>query len=71
MRELIVEQHKRTCFEKMTRYSQSINGFYFEMVDDLYIKNEHEYQQDFQGIRLVQLMQVMQDLDMFDGDYEL
>ena len=65
MRECIVEQHKRTCFEKMTRASQSIDGFYFENVDGLYSKNERVFQLDFQGIRFVQLMQVMQDLDMF------
>ena len=66
MRECIVEQHKRTCFEKMTRSSQSIDGFYFEFYDGKYAKNEHEFQVDFQGIRFIQLMQVMQDLDMFE-----
>lgn len=66
MSEYIVEQHKRTCFEKLTRTSQSVDGFYFEFIDEHYIKNEHIFQLDFQGIRLVQLMQVMEDLDMFD-----
>lgn len=66
MSEYIVEQHKRTCFEKLTRTSQSVDGFYFEFIDEHYIKNEHIFQLDFQGIRLIQLMQVMEDLDMFD-----
>ena len=66
MKNCIVEQHKRTCFEKIMRPSNPINGYYFECVDDMYIKNEHEFQIDFQGIRLVQLMQVMTDLDMFE-----
>ena len=67
MREYIVEQHKRTCFEKITRSSQSIDGFYFEFVDGLYMKNEHVYQVDFQGNRFLQLMRIMNDLDMFEG----
>ena len=68
MRSCIVDQHKRTCYDKMMRTSQSIDGFYFECVDDLYIRNEHEFQVDFQGIRMLQLMQVMKDLDMFEED---
>ena len=68
MKSCIVDQHKRTCYDKLTRSSQSIDGFYFECIDDLYIKNEHEFQVDFQGIRLIQLMQVMKDLDMFERD---
>ena len=48
------------------RSSQSINGFYFECIDDMYMGNEHKFQVDFQGIRLIQLMQVMKDLDMFE-----
>lgn len=66
MREYVVEQHKRTCFEKLTRSSQSVDGFYFELIDDLYIRNEHVFQLGFQGLRILQLMQVMEDLDMFD-----
>ena len=66
IRECIVEQHKRTCFEKITRSSQSVDGFYFEYIDGIYSKNEHEFQVDFQGIRFVELMQVMKDLDMFE-----
>jgi hypothetical protein len=66
VKECIIEQHMRTCFEKITRSSQSIDGFYFEYADGLYMKNEHEFQVDFQGIRFVQLMQVMKDLDMFE-----
>ena len=65
IKECIIEQHIRTCFEKITRSSQSIDGFYFECVDDLFVKNEHDFQIDFQGIRFIQLMQVMNDLDMF------
>lgn len=66
MDECILEQHRRTCFEKLTRSSGSVNGFYIEFYDGLYVKNEHEFQVDFQGIRFVQLMQVMQDLRMFE-----
>ena len=68
MRICIVEQHKRTCYDKITRATQPINGYYFECIDDLYIKNEYEFQVEFQGIRLVQLMQVMDDLDMFERE---
>jgi hypothetical protein len=67
MQECVVEQHKRTCFEKITRPSQSVDGYYFEFIDGKYVKNEHVFQLDFQGIRLVQLMQVMKDLDMLEG----
>ena len=66
MKEYIIQQHIRTCFEKLTRTSQSVDGFYFELIDDVYIKNEHIFQVDFQGLRILQLMQVMKDLDMFD-----
>ena len=66
MREFVVEQHKRTCFEKLTRSSQSVDGFYFEEIDGLYVRNEHVFQIDFQGLRILQLMQVMEDLDMYD-----
>lgn len=68
MTECIVEQHKRTCRDKMMRATGSVDGFYFEFVDDKYIKNEHDFQVDFQGIRLIQLMQVMKDLDMFSRE---
>ena len=66
VKECIIEQHIRTCYEKITRSSQSIDGFYFESADGLFIRNEHEFQIDFQGIRFIQLMQVMKDLDMFE-----
>lgn len=66
MKDYIIQQHIRTCFEKLTRTSQSVDGFYFELIDDVYIKNEHNFQLDFQGLRILQLMQVMKDLDMFD-----
>lgn len=66
MKSCIVDQHKRTCYDKLMRSSQSINGFYFECIDDMYMGNEHKFQVDFQGIRLIQLMQVMKDLDMFE-----
>lgn len=65
MQDCIISQHKRTCYEKITRPSRSVNGFYFEYVNGSYMKNEHEFQVDFQGNRFVQLMQVMYDLDMF------
>ena len=66
MKNCIVEQHIRTCNDKLMRPSQSINGFFFERVDDRFIKNQYGFQVDFQGNRFIQLMQVMKDLDMFD-----
>ena len=67
MEECIINQHIRTCFDKLTRSSNNVYGFYFECMGDLYVKNEYGFQVDFQGNRFVQLMQVMDDLDMFDG----
>ena len=67
MEECIINQHLRTCFDKLTRSSNNVYGFYFECMGDLYVKIEYGFQVDFQGNRFVQLMQVMDDLDMFDG----
>ena len=66
MKNCIVDQHRRTCYDKITRATQSVYGYYFEYIDGLYMRNEYEFQVDFQGIRLIQLMQVMTDLDMFE-----
>ncbi|MDF2854637.1 MAG: hypothetical protein K0Q87_488 [Neobacillus sp.] len=60
MQQWLVEQHYITAFEKML---QNRDGFYYEVIDGLYIK-KHDFDMDFQGIRMIQLMQVMKDLDM-------
>ena len=66
MKDCIIAQHVRTCYDKLMRPSGSVYGFFFDKVNDKYLKNQFQFQVDFQGIRFVQLMQVMQDLDLFD-----
>ncbi len=56
----LIQQHYMTAFEKML---QDRDGFYYEIVDGKYIKRE-EFSIDFQGIRLIQLSQVMKDLEV-------
>lgn len=56
----IVEQHYMTALDKMI---QGRDGFYYEIIDGRYIR-KHEFVLDFQGIRMIQLAQVMRDLDM-------
>lgn len=56
----LVEQHYVTAFDKML---QGRDGFYYEVIDGRYIR-KHEFGFDFQGIRMLQLAQVMKDLDM-------
>ena len=58
----LCEQHYFTAFNKLM---QGRDGFYYELIDDLYRK-KHDYDMGFQGIRLIQLMQIMKDLDMLD-----
>ena len=60
MKKWLIEQHYITAFEKML---QNRDGFFYEYNDDLYIK-KHDFKIDFQGIRMIQLMQIMKDLDM-------
>lgn len=62
MENWIVEQHKITAFNKMV---EGRDGYYFECIDgDTYAKKRDVYP-DFQGIRMIQLNQVMKDLDMW------
>ena len=61
MHKWLVEQHYYTAFEKML---QRRDGFYYEIVDGIYHSRGYQFKIDFQGIRMVQLMQVMKDLDM-------
>lgn len=56
----LIQQHYMTAFEKML---QDRDGFYYEIIDGKYIKRE-EFYIDFQGIRLIQLSQVMRDLEV-------
>lgn len=60
MKDWLVEQHYITAFEKIL---QNRDGFYYEIIENQYIK-KHDFKMDFQGIRMIQLMQVMKDLDM-------
>lgn len=60
MKEWVVEQHYLTAFDKMI---QGRDGFYYEIIDGKYVK-KHDFEMDFQGIRMIQLAQVMRDLDM-------
>lgn len=59
----IVKQHQKTAFNKML---QGRNGYFFEIIDGLYHKKADTYA-EFQGIRLLQLMRVMMDLDMLEN----
>lgn len=56
----LIQQHYITAFEKML---QNRDGFYYEIIDSKYIRRE-EFYIDFQGIRLIQLSQVMRDLEV-------
>ena len=60
MKEWLIKQHYETAFEKML---QGRDGFYYEMIGNSYVQRR-EFDLSFKGIRLVQLMQVMIDLDM-------
>lgn len=59
----IVKRHQMVAFNKLVA---GRDGFHFELVDDIYIRKVIP-EPDFQGIRLIQLMQVMKDLDMLEG----
>lgn len=56
----LIQQHYITAFDKML---QGRDGFYYEIIDGVYLK-KHDFGIDFQGIRMIQLSQVMQDLNM-------
>lgn len=58
----IVKQHEKTAFEKIL-YGR--DGYYIENIEGVYVY-KHDMYPDFQGIRLIQLNQVMKDLDMFE-----
>lgn len=60
MKNWIVEQHYLTALDKMI---QGRDGFYYEIIDGRYVR-KHEFGLAFQGIRMIQLAQVMRDLDM-------
>ena len=60
----IVKRHEAVAREKLL---QGRDGFYFERIDDLYVPSEHLAEPGFKGLRLLQLMQVMKDLDMLEN----
>lgn len=63
MREWIIYQNEVTALEKVLR-SQSLDGYIFERVDDKYARTGKYPTTDFQGVRLVNLLQIMKDLDV-------
>ena len=62
MKNWLINQHFETAFEKLM---QGRDGFYYELIDGEYVK-KYDFDLDFQGIRMIQLMQIMKDLDMFN-----
>ena len=60
----IVKRHETVAREKLL---QGRDGFYFERIDDLYVPAGHLDEPGFKGLRLLQLMQVMKDLDMLEN----
>lgn len=58
----IITQHIIIATNKL---AQGRDGFYFEMIDGIYIRKQLP-EPDYQRLRLVQLMQVMEDLDMLE-----
>ena len=62
MKNWIVEQHKTTAFNKMV---EGRDGYYFECINGEIYSKKTDAEPDFQGIRLIQLNQVMKDLDMW------
>ena len=62
MKNWIVEQHKTTAFNKMI---EGRDGYYFECINGETYSKKTDAEPDFQGIRLIQLNQVMKDLDMW------
>lgn len=60
----IVKRHEAVALEKLL---QKRDGFYFERIDDLYIPTNQFAVPGFKGLRLIQLMQVMKDLDILEN----
>lgn len=60
----IVKRHEAVACDKLI---QGRDGYYFERIDDLYIPTGHFAEPGFKGLRLIQLMQVMKDLDMLEN----
>ena len=63
MREWIVYQNEVTALEKIMR-SRSLDGYIFERVDEKYARTGKYPTTDFQGIRLINLLQIMKDIDV-------
>lgn len=62
MENWIIKRHQLVAFNKLV---DGRDGYYFELVDGIFIRKEIP-EPDFQGIRLVQLLQIMKDLDMLE-----
>lgn len=62
MKEFIVYQHMDTAFGKMI--NTHIDGYYIEEIDKRY-RRRHAFDFGFQGLRMVQLTSVMNDLECF------
>lgn len=58
----LLNQHMNTAFEKMI---QERDGYYVEKIEDRYVRKV-DFDFDFQGIRMVQLSMVMQDLNVLE-----
>lgn len=61
MNDLLISQHLKTAFNKML---ENRDGYYLEEIDGKYLSC-HDFDLDFQGIRMVQLYSVMKDLGVF------
>lgn len=57
----IVRRHELVAREKLL---QERDGFYFEKIDDLYVPTGHYAEPGFKGLRMLQLLQIMKDLNM-------
>ena len=60
----VLHQHLNTAVRKML---EGKDGFYVEIVDGRYFHRGQPMYPGFQGIRLLQLLQVMKDLDMLEA----
>lgn len=58
----LFNQHMNTAFGKMM---QGRDGYYVEKIEDEYVRKEF-FDLDFQGIRAIQLMSVMKDLNILE-----
>ncbi len=58
----VVKRHEEVAFRKMT---EGRDGFFIEKIDDLYYHKVDHYP-DFTGNRMLQLMNVLDDLDMLE-----